>query len=45
MRCLQSGVFAQGVKLDFRERQDGYVVNADDVEAELKRDWARLTAS
>ena len=26
-----------GVKLDFRERQDGYVVNADDVEAELKR--------
>ena len=29
--------FRPGVKLDFRERQDGYVVNADDVEAELKR--------
>lgn len=29
--------FHPGVKLDFRERQDGYVVNADDVEAELKR--------
>ena len=29
--------FSPGVKLDFRERQDGYVVNADDVEAELKR--------
>ena len=29
--------FCPGVKLDFRERQDGYVVNADDVEAELKR--------
>ena len=29
--------FRPGVKLDFRERHDGYVVNADDVEAELKR--------
>ncbi len=29
--------FRPGVKLDFRERQDGYVVNAGDVEAELKR--------
>ncbi len=29
--------FRPGVKLDFRECQDGYVVNADDVEAELKR--------
>lgn len=29
--------FHPGVKLDFRKRQDGYVVNADDVEAELKR--------
>ena len=29
--------FRPGVKLDFRERLDGYVVNADDVEAELKR--------
>ena len=29
--------FSPGVKLDFRERQDGYVVNADDVGAELKR--------
>lgn len=29
--------FRPGVKLDFRERQDGYVVNADDVETELKR--------
>ena len=29
--------FRPGVKLDFRERQDGYIVNADDVEAELKR--------
>jgi len=29
--------FSPGVKLDFRERQDGYVVNADDVEGELKR--------
>jgi kynurenine formamidase len=29
--------FRPGVKLDFRERQDGYVVNAGDVEVELKR--------
>ena len=29
--------FRPGVKLDFRERQDGYVVKAGDVEAELKR--------
>ena len=29
--------FRPGVKLDFRECQDGYAVNADDVDAELKR--------
>ncbi len=29
--------FNPGVKLDFREFEDGYVVSADDVEAELKR--------
>ena len=29
--------FNPGVKLDFSERADGYVVTADDVEAELKR--------
>ena len=29
--------FAPGVKLDFRHFEDGYVVQADDVEAELKR--------
>jgi kynurenine formamidase len=29
--------FQPGVKLDFRHLEDGYVVQADDVEAELKR--------
>jgi len=29
--------FQDGVKLDFRDRADGYVVTAEDVEAELKR--------
>ncbi len=29
--------FSDGVKLDFRDRPDGYVVTAEDVEAELKR--------
>jgi kynurenine formamidase len=29
--------FQNGVKLDFRDREDGYVVTADDVEAELAR--------
>jgi kynurenine formamidase len=34
--------FAQGVKLDFRQMPDGYVVSAADVEAELERIGHRL---
>jgi kynurenine formamidase len=29
--------FQDGVKLDFRDFEDGYVVSAEDVEKELKR--------